>query len=419
MTSKFLILFSIVFISILARATVASDCKHSEINALNLPVYPGTNQPDVFEYRYWFKKTSDNLNTPTIIFVPGGPGGTSMNMGFISAGNSTEQVDFLELMLGLPKHYNVILTDPRGRGCNFDSEKPLSENAFRTRYLASDILALIRNLKLKNYILMGNSYGSMLVTEIAARAGKGEAAAPVAVILTGVVGKYFEAGEQDLAFQKEWSRVHKMLPAKVAELFPDKLIDFANSKELPFGISGELWTNFIKEKLTTGTILNAGAPVLPTLVSLLEKTLSQDPAVQMQLADEVSESVSQLDGIADSPIYSQIGCREIFFGEIECQKRNIPMDNPYDSGHWQISSPIYYVQGDNDPNTPPSHAAYHFSAQKNPNRVLITVPLAGHSGMLALSECKDYFWQSVYSGGAHLEYSLSFCSSTVPKIIRP
>lgn len=413
-----LFLFSLVaIVSTTAQGSVPSNCKSADIGLFTLPVFPDRKYKETFEYRYQIKQTSNDPNTPTIIFIPGGPGGTSINMGFVMPGANLP-FDFLEFALGLPKNYSVILTDPRGSGCNYDAEKPLSDEAFRTRYLASDVLALIRNLKLKNYILIGSSYGSLLATEISARAGMGEASMPRAVVLTGVIGKYSEQGEQDIAFQTEWSRVREVLPTQLAEQFPNLLTDFTKSKYLPFGLSGENWLNFITGGLSEGTILFAEKHLVPNLADRLGQIISENTEDKKILANDVAESKSQMDGLDTSPVFAQIACREIFYGEEECMARNIPMDNPFDSSHWQILSPIYYIQGENDPNTPPTQAVYHFSKQKNKNRFLITVPHAGHGAMLAINECKDLFWQSVYNGGTDMETALRACSAG-PKLIQP
>jgi pimeloyl-ACP methyl ester carboxylesterase len=412
------ILFLFISISKLAHSADLSFCSGLNIHVLTLPIFPERFNSETFEYHYLIKQKSNDPKVPTIIFLPGGPGGTSINMGFMTEGETGLPFDFLELAFGLPKNYNVILTDPRGRGCNFDSNKPLSHDAFRTHYLASDVLAMISKLNLKNYILLGHSYGTTLATEIASRAGKGEAPPPKAVVLAGVVGKYFEPLEQDNAFQNEWILVRNSLPIKLRDQFPATLSEFTNKKLYPLGLRGELWLNYIKNYLTQGVALLAGKPILPTLNDRLKIILSKNLNNITLLKDDVSENESQIEGLDTEPIFVQIACRELFNSEDECKRRNIPTDSLYDSKYWQINSPIYYIEGENDPNTPMAQAKYHFFNQNNPNKYFISVPRAGHGVLTSINECKDFFWKSVYSEGVNLENALKNCS-VGPKLLRP
>jgi pimeloyl-ACP methyl ester carboxylesterase len=327
-------------------------------------------------------------------------------------------VDFLEISHGLPKNYRVILTDPRGSGCNEDPEGPLPHEAFRTKYLADDVLALVRALNLEDYILMGHSYGSILATQVAVRSSKGEAPPPRAVVLMGVVGRSLNSNEQEDAFNREWRAIWRDLPPSLRQIFPDDLNLFEDAKGLPFAETGDKWFSYIENKLGEGVVLVKGTPLVADLRTKLMDLLSSDSAKQEELRQEVAESQSEKTGLATSPIFLQIACREVFPPDTEfCRENNIPQSDPFDSAVWQIDVPLYYVHGANDPITPVQQAQYHFDHQKNPNRRMITVPRAGHAGVMALLECKEGFWASIL-GGANLDTSLRSCSAQ-PLVAHP
>jgi pimeloyl-ACP methyl ester carboxylesterase len=397
-----------------ALAQPPRDCFRPDVSRIELPIYSDRPGSATFIYRWQRKLKNPDSATPIIVYVPGGPGGTSMDF-------SPENpfFDFIAITFGLPKSYDIILTDPRGRGCNRDKANPLPDDAFQSAYLADDILAMIRHLHLQNYILMGHSYGSMLATEIAARAGRGEAAIPRAVVISGIVGKAFAPFEQENAFELEWSLVRAKLPADIAAQFPRTLAEIRFSPSAPFGASGEAWFVYIKSQLTQGEVWIGGKRLLPSLQEQLTGAFSGDTDKRNKLLEAVKASLANSSDLGNSPIFLQIGCRELFSKQDEdCRNRGIKADRPFDSASWQVPAPIYYVQGEHDPNTPPSGARYHYLHQQSPSRTLISVPSAGHGVMGALMECKDVFWQSILNGGVDLQQSLNTCT-VKPKVITP
>lgn len=396
-----------------ANAAVPNECLSNDVGVVSLPVISEDSSKGTFEYRYQIKESAESGPKVTILYLPGGPGGTS-----ISFVPQMPGVDFLEIIHGLPKNYRVILTDPRGRGCNGDAQLPFPHEAFRTKYLADDILALVRALKLTDYILMGHSYGSLLATQVAVRSSGGEAQPPLAVVLTGVVGRALNSNEQEEAFNREWRAIWQSLPPSLRHRFPDDLNLFADAKGLPFAESGGKWFSYLESKLGEGVVLVGGVPLVADLRTKLMDLLSVDPAKQEELRKEVAESESQKTDLASSPMFLQIACREIFPPDTDvCRESGIPQSNPFDSAGWQVEVPLYYVRGANDPITPMQQAQYHFEHQTNPMRTMITVPRAGHAGVMALLECKDGFWASLL-GRANLDTSLRACSAK-PIVDRP
>lgn len=114
----------------------------SKIEKIKRPLSANTSQ--TFDYSYQIVSYRDR-DEPTIIYIPGGPGGASMNKpALIPAGK-------------------IILTDPRGVGENYNywsaggQIQDLSSEA-----VAEDILSIIREKKLKKYVIYGISYGTVV-----------------------------------------------------------------------------------------------------------------------------------------------------------------------------------------------------------------------------------------------------------------
>ncbi len=393
--------------SLQGAAAVPVKCNDPNIHVLSMPIFADRSNSQVFDYRFqWINKSIDK-SMPTIIFLPGGPGGTSMD--FYPALPGTE-VTISELILGLPKNYSVIFTDPRGSGCNRDVDAELPEKAFTTQYLANDILAMIRALGLSNYILMGHSYGSLLATVVAARAADGEAIPPRAVVLSGVLGKVFVENEQRNAFEHEWMLIRSSLPKQISNQFPANPKDFENAKNLPFGLSAMHWGSFIVEGIIQGSMYSAGG-ALVDLRSKLLFLLDPGSPDSMALRKEVMNSGAGNGDLESRPVFYHIACSEFSKYLDICKTKNVELSAPYDSAEWQIRTPIFYVQGLNDPSTPPAQAVYHFSKQKGADKYLVMVPGAGHPALGAINECKDKLWQAILNSGAGIEESLTGCTA--------
>lgn len=82
---------------------------------------------DSFDYYYEHQIIDSTL--PTIVYLPGGPGGFSIGRS-LNVGKA-----------------NLIKIDPRGTGCNFDNGKYFSSDEVSTNYSADDILAVLKKEK--------------------------------------------------------------------------------------------------------------------------------------------------------------------------------------------------------------------------------------------------------------------------------
>lgn len=372
------------------------------VETLTRPMLPNSEQTFAYSYRVLERDAA----APTIVFLPGGPGDTS-----IDGGTSPGYVDLL-----FPKNYNLIFTDPRGIGCNPVGAPP--GGFFTTENLASDVLAIIESRKLKDYYIFGWSYGTELGTVVAAQA---EAAgmAPRAVVLEGVLGKHFgeQFGTYD-GFTVEWEKLKaKLAPTVVAKL---------SQSPMPLGLSESQWAAFINQG---NMIQMPGSQTIAEKLAFLDST---DDEALAQLKESVIQTADGFLGVAPElkELYPALLCSELAQSDntdmalingkiIGHQDPEIcagrPLIRPWDSADHQIHSPIYYVQGDSDPATTLANARYHYDNQNTGKKALITVPGASHYAFGPLQDCFAGFWDSVKNAGQGLSETLAGCA-VKPKI---
>ena len=275
-----------------------AECTTSDIQKISLPVYP--NRPDSFHFDYRFQFVhAASIDAPTVIFIPGGPGETSI-------GNTSVLPQRAQglLFLGLPDGMNMIFTDPRTAGCNGGDASIFPDDSLRTETLASDILAMIRALNLKKYIIYGHSYGTVLATEVASRAGSGEAPAPMAVVLSGVMGKSARDDESiSRGLNTQWSALSVDLPkdlvARMGEAVP------------PASLSPEDWTYYLTNGLYRGSYVHDGrfSNELKDQLLLLQ---SESPKGELQFKAARDAHIPNIltDGFSDR-LFKLIDCHEI------------------------------------------------------------------------------------------------------------
>lgn len=97
---------------------------------------------------------------------------------------------------------------------------------------------------------------------------------------------------------------------------------------------------------------------------------------------------------------------------------DIRLSSPFDSAQLQLSTPIYYFNGERDPATPMTQARYHFEHQTLAKRYFVTVRGGGHNPLTAnLGDCGKEVWKSILVGGNELQGALSACElSTVVEV---
>jgi pimeloyl-ACP methyl ester carboxylesterase len=152
--------------------------------------------------------------TPLVIVLPGGPGATLIR----------EDPDVRSG--GIPETYSVVLTDPRGAGCN-DDPILAEDRYFTSEWLARDTLRIVTYLERSNgaplnYIVYGQSYGTLQATIAASLAPRFGVTPPKAIVLEGTLGHSFENyGDHFAPFQAEWRALRGSLPEKWRAVFRD------------------------------------------------------------------------------------------------------------------------------------------------------------------------------------------------------
>jgi pimeloyl-ACP methyl ester carboxylesterase len=356
----------------------AATCDADHLRALELPVDPDDPYSETFTYYYqWIDNDGDG---PTVIHVPGGPG-----------------VPSIGTALGLPEGVDVVLTDPRGVGCNA-AEAPREASFYSTDRFASDVLAIVRDLELEDYVVYGHSYGTVLGTVVASRAEDEGLPAPRLVVLEGVLGPAVET--DDAAYRTLWPIVRDALPPDVR----DELL----ADPPPLGRSRGVWGETI-----TGVLSQYSPDVLFALLMTLAD--GGDTQELESLLDAIGGGTPLWEDPVMMGLFRPVACNEVaehsWFGfelrdgEVRptvdaCDE--IDLSRPYDPADWPIAAPIVYVQGDADPATPITGARAHFDAHADTTRTFVTVHGVGHVPLQwrIAEACGASVWKAILADDA-------------------
>jgi hypothetical protein len=90
----------------------------------------------------------------------------------------------------------------------------------------------------------------------------------------------------------------------------------------------------------------------------------------------------------------------------------LSVDQGYDSANWRIPSPIFYFQGENDPDVIAGHAKYHFDNQSHVKRYFISVPQGSHAALSSnMSDCSEDIWRELTRDSSpDLDLALKKCA---------
>lgn len=338
---------------------------------------------------YWYQHLEQaGDDAPTIIFLPGGPGGSSIDGGPL-----------------LPDDANLIFTDPRGIGCNA-GDAPYPSSFYSTEQFADDIIAVIAASKVDDYVLYGHSYGTVLATVVASKLGGTDLPQPHAVVLEGVFGAAIPSDEVE--YQRLWT-----------ELWPELPIDVQiqlEGPELPLGRDAREWGELISLLLSQRSVT-----FLRELLSGLE--LGGDTAGLEGLFESIASAPRWGEDELQEALYTSVACGELVdAGWFEFELRNSglqptidacvdqELDDPFDPADWPIDAPIIYVQGDEDPATAYEGARHHLDAQPRSDRTFVTVAGVGHLPLIwsISEECGLEIWDAVLYDG-DVASSLELC----------
>jgi pimeloyl-ACP methyl ester carboxylesterase len=373
-------------------------CDFEGVRSVKVPVYP--DRPDSKQFNYHYQLIGDlDPEKIVIINLPGGPGGSSMN------DFSIPQVKSRAVRGGLPENIPWIMIDPRTSGCNRATEEQMPDDSLNSTNLAHDVLSVIETLKLKKYIIHGHSYGSQHGTFVAGLAKQRGLPAPHALFLSGILGRGEKDGSFSIPFNLilEWNLIKATLSPKAQAIL--------NSPS-PLGYEDWEWEAFISSGLYSGYELYEGK-FKNFFIELLALIDEDDPAKREALHKELRPDDYVRYGYSSNSrrLYKKVDCHEfspddghtlfvngsLVFDAENNPCKDEPFDRPYDSADFEITSPIYYLAGTNDPAAPYKGAVYHFDNQVQAQRNFITVNGGGHMKLgYVLGDCRNEIWNAIF-----------------------
>lgn len=392
----------------------ASDCKFDGVKTIEVPLYSDRADSPKVKYRFQYIPAKTSA-APTVIYAPGGPGGSSMG--------KNKAADYEDKF---PADFGIILTDPRDIGCNSIDKGAIPTDALRTKYVAADIVEVIKSLNLSNYILFGISYGTQVVTVAASLAERDPAAPkPKAVVLEGVLGRAYETvDELSGTYERLWDEHLAALPA-------ESKLQFMIDSDLPLGYDASIWTGVINLGLNFGEMLSSENKPFNFLARIMEFATSDsldERSRAKKIIDKLAGDGEEDDNSGGTPdFYTYIACQEIFTapdgsilhnGKLVrntprlCGKKGLSFNgDKYNNAQWPVKAPIYYFEGANDPATPLWQAEYHFTSQPAAkNKHMVVIPKAGHNPLeLSLTDCIKDIWRAVDQTST-LEMALKLCT---------
>jgi pimeloyl-ACP methyl ester carboxylesterase len=328
--------------------------------------------------------------TTTVIILPGGPGATTITPTLPSR------------YFSIPAAWNVILTDPRGAGCN--TGPPAS--TFSTDTLARDVLTVIRRAALTDYVIFGASYGTVQATTLESLIeADSTVARPRAVVLEGTIGHAWNGYEEYFqGFSAQWERVKRTVlqPATVAQF---------SGPSYPLGISSTDWALVIASQLNVGDVPGSGNALKNLLEPLNETAIRQILAQFRGIAAQTGPLVlaincSELTGTLQQGNLS--GNQLVLSGQNLCPSG---FTTRYDSANFQTTVPVYYFQGQDDPIVSPAQSMYHYLTHGTSASSYTTIGNAGHEPFfrnLVAAGCGEPIWNAIAAAGP-LAPSLAAC----------
>ncbi len=377
-------------------ADITKPCHFSGLENIKRPWYPNKNKSFEFLYSFRVLRTAKK-GFPTIIFIPGGPGQTSMD----------GQLGIDKIV---PKNWGLVLTDPRGVGCN-DVGKEYPPDFFQTNYIADDILALIKKIAIPHdkIILYGLSYGTVVATKVASLANKRELTKFNALFLEGTLGRSFKGQEFLDQYVIEWreyfNRLDELTKQMLIKNFPLLSRKFRKN-----------WSNFLLSGLIFG-----GAQKREHTLDYPISLLSSNEGI-LELEKNFLITGERNSSQNSNQMWESIWCGElnnegntwelgydIDFNALRIyEKKDRTLCNTnyrgerYDSSFEYVREKVFYFQGGADPATPLWQAEYHFeNLNGSGESIFFTFPEMGHSPLEVLkmfeSTCLSDFLNSVLS----------------------
>ncbi|MNK06313.1 Alpha/beta hydrolase family protein [compost metagenome] len=390
--------FFIIISSLISGSIAAAQsnyCQSASVQSVERPLSAKNPRAGDFTYHFGVSERA-NPDATLVIFIPGGPGQTSMDM-----------------PLSLPLDFAVVRTDPRGVGCNSSEKfKPVH---LTSEEIARDVLAIVKKLQPKKYILHGISYGTVVATMAAALAEEEGVSQPAAVVLEGTMARVYQPNEYVDGYLKNWKVLKTSLAEGVSRQFA--------GPAFPFGFSSKEWAAWVSSLLLYGQ--------MPSGDFAQDNLSGLDPQKPEFHRDILKLQVGRMRTAPTTEkirLYKEIICRELVpdirdvkydfdfvNGDLVATKdrlcTGIPLSRPYDSAQYQIKAPIYYFSGKQDPATPPAQVLYHFQNQIT-TRTWVSVEQGGHQALTGnLMDCSENVWRAIDKNSSDaLKEALSQCT---------
>lgn len=359
--------------------------------------------------KVFYQYIISDKNNPTLIFLPGGPGGHSIG--------DSEDFEHLTSL------FNILYFDPRGFGCSFMGEEHINYDDLKSERVADDLLKIVQKESLKDFYIYGVSFGTLLGT-IATKTLEDNNLPPQALILEGVLGPAF----------KNWPEVYTSI---IADNFNSYLkqetwvLDLLNQIDSIGKDSFSFFDSHIKGLFSDNGTIAPNDWVLEELlkfknldnISLLQKItkFEENQFTNTGTVDIISLRSISVNTIACSELSEQDIDHDVYWDKnsrtVIAKKVLNAADvcasysflNPYNPKDFQISSPIYYFQGDEDPATPLNGALNHFTSQRlKENKHFIKVKNSGHSPFYeAYESCSLNIWAEIQQNPGDAMLSLN------------
>lgn len=380
-------------------------------------------------YVYEIRRAKNNA--PTVIEIPGGPGD-----GLIG------DMDNIPGSSLVPDDFGIVAIDPRGVGKNnFGLDQDGMK--YSTQAIVSDILQIIKSEGFTNYLIHGQSYGTVVATELGAELSKqNNIPKPKGIVLSGVLSKVI--ADPTKSYSEQLQRITSQLSLEQQALLRTNLKsilaeNFKNNRkafveaifgglvltaesDIGFGSNSPNFKKFI-EMLASEKIDQSNA-----VYSAIQFEASNVPAVILpRTIMKRSGTMSEEIHCTELGTYSEDADVNFDFDKFsfsirgsDCQAKGYKLVHPYNSKNFQIFNiPIYYFQGDLDPATPEASAFEHFQAQLNAPKLFVEIKGLAHLSLIGLKKCENGLWESLLAGPASTASLLNRCSDPNIKVLDP
>jgi pimeloyl-ACP methyl ester carboxylesterase len=390
----------------------AAHCSGGTVKVVDVPVDHGDPSKGTFKYRFQFRQATDAAKWPyAIMYVPGGPGGSGMAQAILNS---------------IPANAGAVQFDPRGVGCNYNDGK--LKGYLSTDQHIRDMALAIKSVEGQigsGYIIYGVSYGTLASTKLVHHIEQTQVApTPRALVLDSVLADSAGASGSTGRMVNLWNsnNVRSYLTGIIgnmearAEML--RTLPGAEARIDEFFVSPDLWSAFIRRAMQGNNQVlfqlsdvlsdqgDLGKEVIEGYINEFLEYSNDDPPGSTDVYAEVT--CKEITSKTGEESYLQIEgsrAREVSSG-IEPFCRGVALSQPYNvSNHVLERTPIYYLQGKDDPVTTYNQFIKHWQAQTKMRHHHTIITAGSHSAMKGFSpRCLETYWQGVQ--GLKKEFNL-------------